>query len=77
MHNINLDRSHAHDYYNAEPVFYCKQCLSLRIKSIPGIPDTDFCDSCNSTNIGKTNIKAWEVLYEDRYGYKYLEKEKY
>ena len=77
MNKLNLDKLHAHDYYNQEPVYYCKQCLSLRIKSIPDVPDTDFCDACNSTNIGTTNIKVWEDLYKERYGYRYLNKQEY
>ena len=38
--------------YNEEPVFYCKRCLSLRIMNIPKVEDSDFCDTCNGTDIG-------------------------
>lgn len=60
--------------YNREPIFYCKQCLSLRIKSVPGMEDLDYCDECNSTNIAKTIIEKWESMYERRYGHKFLDK---
>lgn len=60
--------------YDSIPVFYCKQCLSLKIKGVPSIPGMDYCDECNSTNIEKTTIEEWEKLYEQRYGYKYLNK---
>jgi hypothetical protein len=62
------------DNYNDIPVFYCKKCLSLKIKSVIGM---DYCDDCNSTNIDKCHIKEWEKMYEERYGYKLLEKPEY
>lgn len=34
--------------YNNEPVYYCSECLSLKIRDIDG---TDYCDKCGSTNI--------------------------
>lgn len=67
----------AKEDYDCIPVYYCEQCLSLRIKSVPGISGTDYCDNCNSTSIGKTDIHTWETIYETRYGYKFLEKPKY
>lgn len=60
------------EIYDAIPVFYCKQCLSLKIKGLPGDNSIDFCDDCNSTNIATTDIFTWEELYEQRYGNKYI-----
>ena len=65
------------EIYDSIPVFYCKQCLSLRVKDVQGITGTEFCEDCNSTNVDKTDIHTWEKLYETRYGHKYLEKPKY
>ena len=45
--------------FNSEPVFYCKHCLSLNIKSVDDSIDADyldFCDECGSTEVGKTDI---------------------
>ena len=56
--------------YNDEPVHYCKQCLSLKIKIVGGF---DFCDDCGDTDIASTSIEEWEKLYEERYGHKFLE----
>lgn len=56
--------------YNDEPIFYCKNCLSLRIR---GIDDFEYCDVCSSTNIGQCSIKEWEDLYQARFGHKYLD----
>ena len=39
--------------YNSLPVFYCKECLSLNIKTVAG---TEFCDDCSSTDIGQCSI---------------------
>lgn len=65
------------ELYDSIPVFYCKQCLSLRIKSVPGVTNMDYCDECNSTNIEQTQIEEWEDLYKRRYGHKFLEKPTY
>ena len=64
------------EVYDAIPVFYCKQCLSLRIKELPGGGNVDFCDDCNSTNIATADIFTWEQLYEQRYGNKYINLDK-
>ena len=56
--------------YNNEPVYFCKNCLSLKVKIVGGY---DFCDDCGSTNIGTTHIENWEKLYEERNGHKFLE----
>lgn len=55
--------------YNAEPVYFCTHCLSLRVKNCE---EQDFCDNCSSTDIDKTNIRVWEQIYYKRYGKKYL-----
>lgn len=55
--------------YNKEPVVYCSQCLSLKIRDIAG---TDYCDDCGSTEIKEANIFDWEDQYEARYGEKYV-----
>jgi len=35
--------------------------------------DSDYCDSCGSTDIKKCNIEEWRSLYKQRYGHDYLE----
>jgi len=60
--------------YNNEPVFYCKNCLSLKVLSIEGVKDTDFCDTCSSTDIGSCSIEEWRQMYRDKYGFDYLDK---
>lgn len=46
--------------YNNEPVVYCKQCLSLNIKSID--ESIDYCDDCCSTDTDSINIHEWTLL---------------
>ena len=61
--------------YNAIPVFYCKHCLSLNIKTVDESIDTeylDFCADCGSTEIGQTDIHTWEKMYEQKYGKNFL-----
>lgn len=60
--------------YNAIPVFYCKHCLSLNIKTVDESIDTeylDFCAECGSTEIGQTDIHTWKKMYEQKYGKKF------
>lgn len=55
--------------YNNEPVYYCSECLSLKIRDIDG---TDYCDKCGSTNISQTHIQEWEQMYNKKYNGNYL-----
>lgn len=58
--------------YDKEPVYYCKKCLSLSIKTLHNV--LDYCDTCGSTEIGEVNIHDWEKMYINKYGVKYLNK---
>lgn len=59
--------------YNNIPVFYCKRCLSLKIRGISdSIPDSNYCDSCGSADIEQSHIGEWEQKYIDMYGHKYI-----
>lgn len=60
--------------YNNEPVFYCKQCLSLKIRDVEHIDSSEYCDDCGSTNIDTASIEDWEVMYKERYGHHFLDK---
>lgn len=62
------------EQYNDEPVFYCKNCLSLKVKTVVVGSDLDFCDECGSTDIGQAHIGEWRRLYKERYGFDYLDK---
>lgn len=59
--------------YNNEPVHYCKNCLSLCIKTID---NTDYCEKCGSTTIDSTQIEDWEKAYVLKYGEEFLIKNK-
>lgn len=60
--------------YNNIPVYYCRSCLSLKIKSLDLETSLDYCEDCGSTEIEETNIEEWERLYQQKYGIKYLNK---
>lgn len=55
--------------YDDIPVYYCKHCLSLKIKDIA---DEVFCDDCGNTDVIEGNIYDWEELYELKYGHKFI-----
>lgn len=50
--------------YNDEEVFYCKHCLSLKIRSAD---QQDYCDDCGSADIESASIFDWEKLYKEKY----------
>lgn len=51
------------DEYNSVPVFYCKTCGSLNIKSLTDV--IDYCETCGSSDIGETDIASWEQIYKE------------
>lgn len=61
------------EIYNSIPVYYCQHCLSLKIKNVEGIPHSEYCCECGSTDIRTCNIFDWETMFYNRYRYKYLE----
>ena len=55
-----------------EPVFYCARCLSLKIRYLDKIEDSEYCDECGSSDVKQASIEEWEKMYEERYGHKFL-----
>lgn len=53
------------DDYNSEPVFYCKNCLSLRVMILDD--DTEYCDECGCTEMESSSIEDWQKLYNKKY----------
>ena len=70
----NLNTESQPNNYNDIPVLYCKHCLSLRVRDIQMMEDSDYCDECGSTNIEECSIEEWETLYKNRYRHRFLEK---
>lgn len=60
--------------YNAEPVHYCKNCLSLNIKEISNAT-LYVCGECGNVNIEEANINEWTELYTKEYGHSFLSEE--
>lgn len=70
--------------YDEIPIIYCQHCLSLKIKSFMSdvskysekegtIDDYDYCDGCGSTDLITCNIKEYQELYKNKYGFYPLE----
>ena len=59
--------------YDSIPVYYCKNCLSLRILDIDAMEECDYGDECGSTEIAKSTIDEQESLYKEKYKHKYVE----
>lgn len=72
---VNQESNHHHtkEEYNKIPVYYCKNCGSLKIMTMPGLSD-DYCDDCGSTNISKAHIEAWLELQKTVFRSPYPEK---
>ena len=73
MDNLSI-RQLQNDIYNKEPVYYCKSCLSLKIRNIVSMEDSDYCDECGSTNIETCSIEEWEDKYKEKTGHRFLDK---
>lgn len=73
MSNIHIRIERSPNEYNKEPVYYCKHCLSLKVMSVAGLSDAEYCDECGSTNIESTSIEEWETLYKEKHGMRYLD----
>lgn len=58
--------------YNNEPIHYCSECLSLKIKTIASDSDLTYCDECGGTDIHTAHINEWRQRYINRYGFEYL-----
>lgn len=58
--------------YNSEPVYYCKHCLSLKVRDA-GLPELLYCDECGSANILTASIEEWEQMFKEKHGFKFLD----
>ena len=72
MNNLST-QGETHNSYDDEPVFYCRHCLSLKIRHVLNMEDSEYCDDCGSTDIEKCSIEDWEKLYRDKFGHNYLD----
>ena len=60
--------------FNEIPVYYCRKCLSLKIRDVEHIEDSEYCDECGSTDIEQANIEDWDAMYVARYGHRFMDK---
>ena len=58
--------------YNEEPVFYCRNCLSLKIMDGGFI---DYCDNCNSTDTDTASLEEYDEMHLKRFGRKVFYKD--
>ena len=61
--------------YDSEPVRYCVNCYSLKVK-YNDMLDFEYCGDCGCSDIAESSIKEWESKYEARYGHRFAEKNK-
>lgn len=52
--------------YNSIPIYFCEECLSLRIKD-GGEYIGNYCDSCGSQSILHETLDTYDALYRARY----------
>jgi ribosomal protein L37AE/L43A len=58
--------------FNKIPIHFCENCLSIKILRIS--PNINLCLDCNSTDIGSTDFRCWEIAYELEYNVKFIDK---
>lgn len=61
--------------YDEEPIKYCTRCYSLKI-GYEDMTDTEYCMECGCSDISESSIYDWEMLYENRYGHKFVNRSK-
>lgn len=67
MDNLsNTREEYPKEDYNAIPVVYCKNCLSLKIMVLND--NIDYCDECGCTDTASTDIESWREMYKKKYG---------
>ena len=67
MDNLsNTREDYPNEDYNAIPVVYCKNCLSLKIMVLND--NIDYCDKCGCTDTDSTDIESWREMYKKKYG---------
>ena len=59
--------------YDSEPIAFCANCYSLKIKHEESI-DMDYCSDCGCSEIREAPVEQWEAMYEKKYGKKYVVK---
>ena len=57
--------------YDEEPVYYCSNCLSLKIINLTD--NQCFCDICGNMDIESTDIDTWQEMYRKKYKHNFLE----
>lgn len=62
------------EQFDDEPVYYCKRCLSLKIRQIPLLPEGDYCEDCGAVDIDSTTIEEWLKMYKKKYGHEHIQK---
>lgn len=57
--------------YDEDPVYYCRYCLSLDIRTMDGY---DYCNNCGSMAVQSGDLEKWDRLYQIKYGKKLINK---
>lgn len=60
--------------YNEEPVSYCRNCLSLKIKKVGNL-ELYACQECGNVDIEMDTITDWDKKYVQKYGKSFLDGE--
>lgn len=68
-----MDNLREEQNYNDIPVYYCERCLSLKIRFVQGLSNSEYCDECGSTEVSTSHINDWKNTFKDKYGYDHLE----
>lgn len=71
MDNLDNTEKLTKAEYNAEPVVYCKSCLSLKVRVFDNV---DYCDECGCTVTDMTDIASWEEMYKKKYNKPFIKR---
>lgn len=59
--------------YDNEPIHYCENCLSIKIKEIGNNTNYYACLDCGCTDLEEDDMDEWVKLYTERYGKAFLD----
>ena len=61
--------------YDDEPIHFCTNCLSVKIKEIGDNTNFYACLDCGCTDIEEDDLDEWVRLYTEKYGKPFLDTE--
>ena len=60
--HLPVKDSYTKEEIDSIDIFWCKDCLSLKIRRVSINSNYSYCDDCSSTNIKQGSMEEWRYL---------------